>query len=190
MKLQCTQGRAPYGITIRIEDASGRELPRDGVACGHLKVRGPWVAAGYYRDEGGAVLDADGWFDTGDIATIDPDGFMHITDRAKDVIKSGGEWISSIDLENAAAGHPAVAEAAVIGVADPKWQERPLLVLVKKPGQGVTREAMLAFLEGKVAKWWLPDDVQFVEQLPHSATGKVYKMELRKQFSDYRFPGT
>jgi fatty-acyl-CoA synthase len=189
MKLQCTQGRAPYGITIKIADAAGRELPRDGAACGHLKVRGPWVAAGYYRDEGGAVLDEDGWFDTGDIATIDPDGYMHITDRAKDVIKSGGEWISSIDLENAAAGHPAVAEAAVIGINHPKWQERPLLVLVTRPGQCVTREAMLAFLEGKVAKWWLPDDVQCVEQLPHTATGKVYKMQLREQFRDYRFPG-
>jgi fatty-acyl-CoA synthase len=188
-KVQTTQGRAPYGVTIKIEDATGRELPRDGVAQGHLKVRGPWVAAGYYRDEGGAVLDADGWFDTGDIATIDADGYMNITDRAKDVIKSGGEWISSIDLENAAAGHPAVAEAAVIGISHPKWQERPLLVLVMKPGQAVTREAMLAFLEGKVAKWWLPDDVQFVDTLPHTATGKIYKMVLREQFRDYRFPG-
>jgi fatty-acyl-CoA synthase len=174
---------------MKITDGDGRELPRDGKACGHLKVRGPWVAAGYFRDEGGTVLDADGWFDTGDIATIDPDGYMHITDRAKDVIKSGGEWISSIDLENAACGHPAVAEAAVIGVAHPKWQERPLLVVVARPGQPVSREDLLAWLEPKVAKWWLPDDVQFVEQLPHTATGKVQKMELRQMFRDYRFPG-
>jgi fatty-acyl-CoA synthase len=188
-RLQCTQGRAPYGITLKITDEDGAELPRDGVACGFLKVRGPWVAAGYFGDEGGAVLDEDGWFDTGDIANIDPDGFMNITDRAKDVIKSGGEWISSIDLENAAGGHPAVAQAAVIGVSHPKWQERPLLVLVLRQGQVVSREAMLAFLETKVAKWWLPDDVQFIEQLPLTATGKIYKMRLREQFREYRFPG-
>ncbi len=188
-KVQCQQGRAPFGVAMKITDASGRELPRDGVACGHLKVRGPWIAAGYYRDEGGAVLDDDGWFDTGDIATIDADGYMHITDRAKDVIKSGGEWISSIDLENAAAGHPAVAEAAVIGIVHPKWQERPLLVVVLRPGQRVSRENLLAYLDGRVARWWLPDDVQFVEQLPHTATGKVQKAQLRQMFSHYRFPG-
>ena len=177
-------------VRRRDEDQRRRRppLPHDGVAFGHLMVRGPWVTRGYFKGEGGAILDADGFFDTGDVATIDADGYMQITDRSKDVIKSGGEWISSIELENAAIGHPAVAEAAVIGVAHPKWQERPLLIVVRKPGQDVTRDEMLRFLEGKVAKWWLPDDVVFVDELPHTATGKLLKTKLREMFKDYRLP--
>ncbi|KQV82615.1 long-chain fatty acid--CoA ligase [Massilia sp. Root351] len=188
MRLREKQGRAVFGVAMKIVDDEDRELARDGKASGRLLVRGPWVAAGYYRGDGGEVLDADGWFDTGDVATIDPDGYMHITDRAKDVIKSGGEWISSIDLENAAMGHPAVAEAAVIGVAHEKWQERPLLVVVLKAGAQASGAELRAHLEGKVASWWLPDDVQFVEQLPHTATGKLQKMKLREMFRDYRLP--
>jgi fatty-acyl-CoA synthase len=153
-----------------------------------LLVRGPWVTKGYFRGEGGSVLDADGFFDTGDVATIDPDGYMQITDRSKDVIKSGGEWISSIEIENAAIAHPAVAEAAVIGVAHPKWQERPLLIVVRKQGKDVSRNEMLGFLEGKIAKWWMPDDAVFVDELPHTATGKLQKMKLREQFRNYRLP--
>jgi fatty-acyl-CoA synthase len=151
-------------------------------------VRGPWITSGYFKDEGGAMLDPDGFFDTGDVATIDADGYMQITDRSKDVIKSGGEWISSIDLENAAIAHPAVAEAAVIGVAHARWQERPLLILVRKAGRELTRDEMLQFLDGKVAKWWLPDDVVFVGELPHTATGKLLKTKLREMYRDYRLP--
>jgi fatty-acyl-CoA synthase len=175
-------------VTLRITGEDGGELPRDGKTSGNLKVRGHWVTAGYFGDEGVATLDAHGWFDTGDVATIDPDGYLHITDRAKDVIKSGGEWISSIDLENAACGHPAVGEAAVIGIAHPKWQERPLLIVVPKPGRQVNGAELLEYLSGKVARWWLPDDVQFLERLPRTATGKIQKVELRKIFKDYRFP--
>jgi fatty-acyl-CoA synthase len=155
-------------------------------------VRGPWVIREYFKGEGGDPLtyDADGrgWFPTGDVATIDADGYMQITDRSKDVIKSGGEWISSIDLENLAIAHPAVAQAAVIGVAHPKWDERPLLIVVRKPGASVTREELLAFYEGRIAKWWTPDDVQFVEAIPLGATGKILKTKLREQFRDYRLP--
>jgi len=190
LDMQSKQGRCIYGVELRITDDDGRALPHDGVAFGHLLVRGPWITSGYFKGEGGEILDADGFFDTGDVATIDPDGYMQITDRSKDVIKSGGEWISSIDLENAAMGHPGVAEAAVIGVTHPKWQERPLLVVVKKPGQEPTREELLAFLEGKVAKWWIPEDVAFVTELPHTATGKLQKMKLRETFKGYRLPGT
>ncbi|MCC6868094.1 MAG: long-chain-fatty-acid--CoA ligase [Burkholderiales bacterium] len=188
LDVQKKQGRPLFGVELRITDDDGRRLPHDGVAFGHLMVRGPWIAASYFKSEGGDLLDADGFFDTGDVATIDPDGYMQITDRSKDVIKSGGEWISSIDIENAAIGHPAVGEAAVIGVAHEKWQERPLLVVVRKPGQDVSREELLHFLEGKVAKWWLPDDVQFVTELPHTATGKLQKIRLREMFRDYRLP--
>ncbi|HEU4843979.1 MAG TPA: 3-(methylthio)propionyl-CoA ligase [Burkholderiaceae bacterium] len=187
-KLQAKQGRTLFGVTMKITDDEGNSLPRDGKAFGHLLVKGAWIVSSYFRGEGGQLLDADGFFDTGDVATIDADGYMHITDRAKDVIKSGGEWISSIDLENAAVGHPAVAEAAVIGIAHPKWQERPLLVVVRKAGHEVTREDLLAYLGGRVARWWLPDDVAFVEDLPHTATGKLQKMKLREQFKDYRLP--
>ena len=185
--VQIKQGRPLFGVEMKIVDDDGHSLPHDGKAFGHLMVRGPWICRGYYKGEGGEILDADGFFDTGDVATIDADGYMQITDRSKDVIKSGGEWISSIDLENAAMGHPGVAEAAVIGVAHPKWQERPLLVIVKKSGQTVTREDMLTFLQGRVAKWWLPDDVAFVDELPHTATGKLLKMKLRETFRDYQF---
>ncbi|WP_439817223.1 3-(methylthio)propionyl-CoA ligase [Zavarzinia sp. CC-PAN008] len=182
------QGRAVYGVEIKITDDDGNELPRDGKAFGHLMVRGPWIAKAYLKNEGGNILDKDGWFDTGDVATLDPEGYMQITDRAKDVIKSGGEWISSIDLENAAVGHPAVAEAAVIGIVHPKWDERPLLIVVKKPGAEVTKDELLKFLEGKVAKWWLPDDVAFVPELPHTATGKLLKTKLREDFKSWRLP--
>jgi fatty-acyl-CoA synthase len=188
LDVQAKQGRAMYGVEMKIGDDSGRALPRDGVAFGHLLVRGPWVTSGYFRGDGGDILDADGFFDTGDVATIDGDGYMQITDRSKDVIKSGGEWISSIELENAAIGHPAVAEAAVIGIAHPKWQERPLLILVRKAGLDLTREEMLQYLGSRVAKWWLPDDVVFVGELPHTATGKLLKTKLREMFKDYRLP--
>jgi len=186
-ELALKQGRPLYGVEMKIVDGEGRELPRDGKAFGDLLVRGPWILREYYKGEGGNVL-REGWFPTGDVGTIDADGYLQITDRSKDVIKSGGEWISSIDLENIAMGHPAVMEAAVIGVRHPKWDERPLLVVVKKPGAQVTREELLAFYQGKVAKWWMPDDVAFVEQLPHTATGKLSKMTLRQQFEGYRLP--
>jgi fatty-acyl-CoA synthase len=188
LDVQAKQGRAMFGVEMKITDDAGRELPRDGKSFGHLLVRGPWVTRGYFKGEGGAILDGEGFFDTGDVATIDPDGYMQITDRSKDVIKSGGEWISSIEIENAAVGHPAVAEAAVIGVAHPKWQERPLLIVVPKPGQEVTREDLLGYLGTKVARWWLPDDVVFVDEMPHTATGKLLKTKLREMFSGYTVP--
>jgi fatty-acyl-CoA synthase len=181
------QGRAIYGVQMRIVDGEGSELPRDGKAFGDLLVRGPWITNGYFKGEGGSPL-RDGWFPTGDVATIDPDGYMQITDRSKDVIKSGGEWISSIDLENIAVEHPGIAEAAAIAAVHPKWDERPLIVAVKKPGASVTREELLEFYAGKVAKWWVPDDVVFVEQLPHTATGKLLKTKLRQDFKDYKLP--
>jgi fatty-acyl-CoA synthase len=187
LRLQQKQGRAVFGVMLKIVDDDGARLAHDGKAAGRLKVRGHWVAAGYYGSAE-QVLDEEGYFDTGDVATIDPDGYMHITDRAKDVIKSGGEWISSIDLENAAMSHPAVSEAAVIGVAHPTWQERPLLVVVRKAGVAVTREALLTHLNGQVARWWVPDDVLFVDALPHTATGKLQKMRLRELLKDYRLP--
>ncbi|WP_028631452.1 3-(methylthio)propionyl-CoA ligase [Metapseudomonas resinovorans] len=188
LDLQSKQGRALFGVSMKITDDEGNSLPRDGKAFGHLLVKGPWIASSYFRGQGGPILDQDGWFDTGDIATIDADGYMQITDRAKDVIKSGGEWISSIDLENVAVGHPAVAEAAVIGIAHPKWQERPLLIVVLKPGKSASREELLDYLNDKVARWWLPDDVAFVDELPHTATGKLQKLKLRELFRDYRLP--
>ncbi|HEY5849975.1 MAG TPA: 3-(methylthio)propionyl-CoA ligase [Lysobacter sp.] len=188
LQVQAKQGRPVFGVSLKLTDEEGHRLPHDGQAAGHLKIRGPWVAGAYFRDEGGGILDDEGYFDTGDVATIDPDGYMQITDRAKDVIKSGGEWISSIALENAAMGHLTVAEAAVIGIAHPKWQERPLMLVVVKPGQTMERETVLRYLEDRVAKWWLPDDVVFVAQLPHTATGKLHKAALREQFRDYRFP--
>ena len=182
------QGRAIYGVDMKIVDDEGNELPRDGVAFGNLLVRGPWITNGYFKGEGGNVLDNGNWFDTGDVATLDPDGFMQITDRAKDVIKSGGEWISSIDLENEAVGHPGVQEAAVIGIAHPKWDERPLLIVIRAPGSEVSKEEVLKSLEGKIAKWWMPDDVAFVDEIPHTATGKIQKVTLREQFKDYVLP--
>ncbi len=192
--LQNKQGRVPFGVDMRIVGQDGSELPWDGKAFGDLQVRGPWVVDGYFKGEGGNPLRTDEkgrtWFPTGDVATIDPDGYMQITDRSKDVIKSGGEWISSIDLENIAVAHPAVAEAAVIGVKHPKWDERPIVVAVKKPGQDVSRDDLLKFYEGKIAKWWMPEDVVFVPELPHTATGKLSKLTLRQQMRDYRLPNT
>jgi fatty-acyl-CoA synthase len=187
--LKCRQGRAIYGVDLKIVDGEGRELPWDGKAFGDLLVKGPWIAKAYFKSEGGDPL-RDGWFPTGDVATIDPDGYIGIVDRSKDVIKSGGEWISSIALENIAVAHPAVAEAAVIGIHHPKWGERPLLVVQRKSGGAVTREELLAFYGDKVAKWWVPDDVAFVEALPHTATGKLLKTQLRRDFRDYRLPGS
>ncbi|HEX7775363.1 MAG TPA: 3-(methylthio)propionyl-CoA ligase [Parvibaculum sp.] len=182
------QGRAIYTVELKITDDNGKELPSDGKAFGHLMVRGPAVAGAYLKGEGGNILDADGWFDTGDVATIDENGYMQITDRAKDVIKSGGEWISSIEIENLAVGHPKVAEAAVIGIAHPKWDERPLLIVVLKEGQTATREDILHYMDGKIAKWWMPDDVVFIDEIPHTATGKIQKLVLREKFKGYKLP--
>ncbi|MGL6043290.1 MAG: AMP-binding enzyme, partial [Sandaracinobacteroides sp.] len=167
-------------------DEDGAELPRDGETFGRLMVRGPWIVGSYFKGEGGNVLDPDGWFDTGDVATLCPQGYMHIVDRSKDVIKSGGEWISSIDLENMAVGCPGVAEAAVIGVPHPKWDERPLLVIVRKPGADVTAESVRAYLDGRIAKWWMPDAIEFLDEIPHTATGKIQKVALRKLFESYK----
>ncbi len=186
--IQQKQGRAIFGVEMRIVGSDSKDLPHDGKAFGDLLVRGPWIVREYFKGEGGNPLTLDGWFPTGDVATIDPDGFMQITDRSKDVIKSGGEWISSIDLENLALAHPDVAEAAVIGIVHPKWDERPLLIVVKKAGAVVSKEDLLKFFEGKIAKWWMPDDVAFVDQLPHTATGKLLKTKLREDFKDYRLP--
>ena len=182
------QGRVLPGIDMKIVDADGAELPWDGKAFGDLKVRGPWVASAYYGDAPGSALDAAGWFATGDVATIDPDGFMEITDRSKDVIKSGGEWISSIALENIAVSHPDVAEAAVIAARHPKWDERPLLLVVARPGHTVDTASVLAIFEGQVAKWWLPDAVVVVPELPHTATGKIQKTVLRDKYRDHYLP--
>jgi acyl-CoA synthetase (AMP-forming)/AMP-acid ligase II len=183
--LKIKQGRSIFGVDMEIVDEHSQPLPHDGVAFGDLLVRGPFIASDYFGTAEPGQLTASGWFRTGDVATIDADGFMNITDRSKDVIKSGGEWISSIDLENLAIAHPAVAEAAVIGVPHPKWSERPLLVVVRKPGHEVSGEELLAFLDGKIAPWWRPDAVEFVAQLPHTATGKLLKTQLRKDFADY-----
>jgi len=188
LKLKSKQGRAPFTVELKITDDDGNELPRDGKAFGHLLVRGPAIAKAYLKGEGGEILDDEGWFDTGDVATLDPDGYMQITDRSKDVIKSGGEWISSIDLENLAVGHPEVAEAAVIGIVHPKWDERPLLIIVRKEGSSVSKDDILGYMDGKIAKWWMPDDVAFVKEIPHTATGKIQKMDLRETFKDYKLP--
>ena len=186
------QGHVLYGVDMKIVDDDGNEIAWDGTSYGNLWVRGPWVVKAYFKSEAGDPLQYDpqgqGWFPTGDVATIDADGFMQITDRSKDVIKSGGEWISSIDLENLAIAHPAVANAAVIGIAHPKWDERPLLIVVKKPGAQLSRDELLQFYDGKIAKWWLPDDVQFVDAIPLGATGKILKTKLREQFRDYQLP--
>jgi fatty-acyl-CoA synthase len=184
LDIQQKQGHPPFGVEIEIEDDAGRKVPWDGKSFGRLKVRGPSVARAYFK-EGADMLDRDGFFDTGDVATIDRHGYMQITDRSKDVIKSGGEWISSIDLENLAVGHPKVAEAAVIGVRHPRWDERPLLVVVPKKGEAVAKDDILAFMRGKVASWWMPDDVVFVDEIPHTATGKIQKAILRERFKDW-----
>ncbi len=186
--LQSKQGRAIYGVGIKIANDEGVAMPHDGKAVGNLKVRGPWIVENYYRSDDQTQLDAEGWFTTGDIATIDADGYVQLTDRSKDVIKSGGEWISSIDLENAAVGHPDVLEAAVIGVTHSKWQERPLMLVVRKPGSQIGQQEILEFLETRVVKWWLPDEVLFVDSLPHTATGKLQKMSLRAMYKDHRLP--
>ena len=188
--LRLKAGRPVFGVEMKITDDDGNELPWDGVAFGSLKVRGPWICSSYYKlDESDAHAEA-GWFETGDVATIDPHGYMAITDRTKDVIKSGGEWISSIDVENAAMGHPQVAEAAVIGRFHPRWSERPLLIVVRdKGGEDLTAEEVLGFLEGKVAKWWIPEAVEFIDEIPHTATGKIQKVSLRELFADFEFPG-
>jgi acyl-CoA synthetase (AMP-forming)/AMP-acid ligase II len=188
MKIRLKQGRAIFGIDMKIVGDNGSELPWDGKAAGDLLVRGPWVVREYFKGEGGDPL-VEGWFPTGDVATIDADGYMQITDRSKDVIKSGGEWISSIDVENIAMGHPAVAMAACVGMRHPKWDERPIVVVVRKPGAEVTREELLAFYEGKTAKWQIPDDVVFVDAIPIGATGKMLKTRLRDLLKDYSLPG-
>ena len=191
--IRLKQGRAIFGLDMKIVDGKGDELPWDGKAYGDLLVKGPWIVKEYFKSEGGdpLVYDAQGrgWFPTGDVATIDEDGYLQITDRSKDVIKSGGEWISSIDIENIAVAHPAVAMAACIGVAHPKWDERPIVAIVRRPGFEVSREELLAFYEGKTAKWQIPDDVVFVDAIPIGATGKILKTRLREQLKDYRLPG-
>ncbi|WP_323035894.1 3-(methylthio)propionyl-CoA ligase [Pararhodobacter sp.] len=192
LAIQAKQGRAIFGVDMKIVDPDGKELPWDGTSSGELLVRGPWVLGSYFNREGNDPLRFDsaglGWFPTGDVATIDADGFMHITDRTKDVIKSGGEWISSIDIENIAMGHRDVAMAACIAVHHPKWDERPLLVVVRKPGSTIGKDALLAYFDGKIAKWWLPDDVVFVDAIPLGATGKMQKNKLREQFADHLLP--
>ncbi len=188
LKYRLKQGRAPLGVQVKLTDDAGQTQPNDGSTFGRLKVRGPFVVREYFRGEGGEILDEAGYFDTGDVATIDEMGFMQITDRAKDVIKSGGEWISSIEIENIACSHPKSALTAVIGVTHPKWDERPLLLVKLKPGETATREEYLAFLDGKIAKWWMPDDVVFVDDIPLGATGKIDKKIIRQTFADYVLP--
>ena len=187
-KIRLKQGRAVFGVDMKILDDAGEILPWDGKTFGDLYVKGPWVVRGYYREEGGNPL-VNGWFPTGDVGTIDADGYLQITDRSKDVIKSGGEWISSIEIENIAVAHPAVAMAACIGVAHPKWDERPIIAVVKKPGAELTKDELLAFYQGKTAKWQVPDDVVFVDAIPLGATGKMLKTRLREQLKDYKLPG-
>ena len=181
-------GQPIFGVEVKITDDDNNELPWDGVAFGALKVRGPWICSSYFKLDGSSAHEEDGWFETGDVASIDARGNVSITDRTKDVIKSGGEWISSIEVENCATGHPMVAEAAVIGRIHPKWGERPLLIVVKNGEGDVTPDELKTFLDGKIAKWWIPDDVQYIEEMPHTATGKIQKMKLREIFDDYQFP--
>lgn len=188
LDVKVKQGRPMFTVEMRIVDDAGRVLPHDGKAVGLVQVRGPGVARGYFKGEGGEILDHDGWFDTGDVGTIDPQGYLHLTDRSKDIIKSGGEWISSIELENLAVGHPEVAEAAVIGLPHPKWDERPLLIVVPKPGTRPTPEDLIDHMRPHVAKWWLPDEVVFVEEIPHTATGKIQKTALRRMFEGHVLP--
>jgi 3-(methylthio)propionyl---CoA ligase len=189
LKVRLKQGRSLYGVDMKVVDGEGRDLPWDGQSCGDLLVKGPWVSSEYYKGEGGSPL-VDGWFPTGDVAHIDADGYMQITDRSKDVIKSGGEWISSIDVENIAMAHPGVAMAACIGIKHPKWDERPIIAVMKKQGAELSRAALLAFYEGKIAKWQIPDDVVFVDAIPLGGTGKMQKSKLREMLQDYRLPNT
>ena len=188
-RLKVKQGRPPFTVEMKITDDDNTELPWDGRTFGRLKVRGPAVCGAYFKGSGADLFDDEGWFDTGDVAHLDPNGYMQITDRSKDVIKSGGEWISSIEIENLAVGHPDVAEAAVIGIAHPKWDERPLLVVVRKPDTDPDAASILSYLDGRIAKWWMPDAVEFVDEIPHTATGKIQKTTLREQFAHYRLPG-
>jgi fatty-acyl-CoA synthase len=188
MKWRVKQGVPPLGVELTLKNYAGQEMPHDGHTYGRLMIKGPTIAGRYFRDEGGEILDNEGYFDTGDVATIDEHGFMQITDRAKDVIKSGGEWISSIEIENLAVGHPKAALAAVIGAAHPKWDERPVLVVKLKPDERAEKQEFLDFLQGKIAKWWMPDDVVFVDDIPLGATGKIDKRTLREQMKDYRLP--
>jgi fatty-acyl-CoA synthase len=181
-------GRPPLGVELKITDDAGKRLPNDGKTFGRLKIKGMFIVGEYFKSEGGDILDEEGFFDTGDVATLDENGFMSITDRAKDVIKSGGEWISSIDIENIACGHPKAAIAAVIGVPHPKWDERPLLLVKLKEGESATAAEFLVHLEGKIAKWWMPDDVVFVDDIPLGATGKIDKKVIRKQYEAYELP--
>src|SRR3954470_5025223 len=187
LDIQQKQGQTPFMVEMKITDDAGKRLPWDGKTFGRLRVRGPSVARAYYKEDD-AILDQEGFFDTGDVSTIDRHGYMQVTDRAKDVIKSGGEWISSIDLENLAVGHPKVAEAAVVGVKHPKWDERPLLVIVLKKDQAASRDEILRFMQGKIASWWMPDEVVFVDEIPHTATGKILKTVLRERFKDFVLP--
>jgi fatty-acyl-CoA synthase len=187
--IRAKQGRIMPGLEIRAVDDSGNVVPWDGKSVGELQVRGPWVIRSYYNDARSQDAFADGWFRTGDVASIDPDGYVQITDRAKDVVKSGGEWISSVEVENAIMGHPKVLEAAVIGLAHEKWQERPLACVVVKPGQTLTKKELYDFLADKFAKWWLPEDIVFIDSVPKTSVGKFAKRELREQFKDYHWPG-
>jgi fatty-acyl-CoA synthase len=188
LRYKLKQGRPPIGVDMKLEDDAGQRLPHDGATFGRLMVKGPFIVGGYFKGDGGEILDDHGFFDTGDVATIDPDGYMQITDRAKDVIKSGGEWISTIEIENIAVGHPTAANAAVIGSYHPKWDERPVLLVQLKPGASATKDDYLAFLEGKIAKWWTPDDVVFVDDIPLGATGKIDKKLIRERMKDYVLP--
>ncbi|MDD9798792.1 MAG: long-chain-fatty-acid--CoA ligase [Alphaproteobacteria bacterium] len=193
MQIKLKQGRPPYLVWLKITDPDGKTLPRDGKTFGNLKIKGPFILETYLREENEIVLDEEGFFDTGDIATIDPEGYMQITDRAKDIVKSGGEWISSIEIENIAVGHADIAEAAIIGIAHPKWGERPLLIVLVREGVDIgkpekVQKDILAYLEGKIAKWWMPNDIVFVDSMPHTAAGKIQKTALREQFKDYQWP--
>ncbi|NBB52449.1 long-chain-fatty-acid--CoA ligase [Rhizobium sp. CRIBSB] len=188
MKWRIKQGVPPLGVELKLKNYAGQEMPHDGHTYGRLMIKGPTIAGGYFKGEGGDILDHEGFFDTGDVSTIDEQGFMQITDRAKDVIKSGGEWISSIEIENIAVGHPKVELAAVIGAAHPKWDERPVLVIKLKPGESQDKQEHLDFLQGKIAKWWMPDDVVFVDDIPLGATGKIDKKLVRERLKDYRLP--
>jgi fatty-acyl-CoA synthase len=188
--LRLKQGRPPFGVQLKIVDDDGRAQPHDGKSMGELLARGPWIVSGYFNDAeaSGTAVDSDGWFHTGDVATIDPDGYMQITDRRKDVIKSGGEWISSIDLENAAVAHDDIAEAAVIAVPHPRWGERPLLIVAPRPDRCPSRDGLIGFLSRQFPRWMLPDDVVIVDELPHTATGKLMKTRLREMFRDHELP--
>ena len=188
-KVRTNVGTPVFGVEVKITDDDNQALPWDGKAFGSLKVRGPWVCSSYFKLDDSEAHAESGWFETGDVATVNRDGYVSITDRTKDVIKSGGEWISSIEVENCATGHPKVAEAAVIGRLHPKWGERPLLIVVRnEDSAALTGDDLKGYLDGKIAKWWIPDDVQFIDAMPHTATGKIQKMDLRDMFADYQFP--